>query len=210
MLIRISRVHYPVTVLGPGKRLGIWLQGCSLACKGCVSKDTWDKDAGTLIDVNVLVENCRSIVNYDIDGITITGGEPFEQPEALEALLDSLEPWRSTRQFDVLCYSGKTLKQLQTNFAHILPRLDFLIPEPFIESKPTETAWLGSANQKLLSISELAQQKLANCKPNTPSIQIQIDKKQIWFIGIPRRGDMERLKTRLQTKGILMENVSWL
>jgi anaerobic ribonucleoside-triphosphate reductase activating protein len=39
MKIAVSKAHYPVTVLGPGKRIGIWL-GCRIQCKGCVSQDT--------------------------------------------------------------------------------------------------------------------------------------------------------------------------
>ncbi len=41
MELSLSRVHFPVTTLGPGRRLGIWFQGCSIRCPGCISADTW-------------------------------------------------------------------------------------------------------------------------------------------------------------------------
>ncbi|HSV19446.1 MAG TPA: 4Fe-4S cluster-binding domain-containing protein, partial [Casimicrobiaceae bacterium] len=42
--IELNKAHWPVTVLGPGKRIGLWLQGCSIHCPGCVSQDTWSAD----------------------------------------------------------------------------------------------------------------------------------------------------------------------
>ena len=39
--ISLSRLHFPVTTLGPGRRIGIWFQGCSIRCPGCISADTW-------------------------------------------------------------------------------------------------------------------------------------------------------------------------
>ena len=49
MKIAINKAHFPVTVLGPGRRIGIWLQGCSIHCKGCVSQDTWAADPGRTV-----------------------------------------------------------------------------------------------------------------------------------------------------------------
>ena len=46
--IGLNRVHFPVTALGPGRRVGIWLQGCSIRCPGCMSLDTWAPAAATM------------------------------------------------------------------------------------------------------------------------------------------------------------------
>lgn len=210
MNIRINRVHYPVTVLGPGRRLGLWLQGCSLACKGCVSRDTWSHFHGELVEVDYLVEQCRSLVGDELDGITITGGEPFEQADGLAAFLDAIEPWRQTLGFDVLCYSGKTLKQLQQQYPAILSLLDLLIPEPFVERRPTTAFWRGSANQPLLALSDLGRSKLDRYLLSSPRMQFQVDGESIWFIGIPQRGDMHRLSDLLKQRGIVMEDISWI
>jgi anaerobic ribonucleoside-triphosphate reductase activating protein len=210
MMIRISRVHYPVTVLGPGRRLGIWLQGCSLGCKGCVSKDTWNPDAGRLIDVETLVEQCRELVKDDLNGITITGGAPFEQLDALSSLLDELKPWRASAGFDILCYSGKPYKHLQQQYPNILSQIDLLIPEAFVESRPTDAIWRGSANQPLIPLSNLGHSKLKNLdKAEAPAIQVQVQDGAVWFIGIPRRGDMDKLQALLKNRGVLMEKNSW-
>ena len=54
MLIAINKAHYPVTVLGPGQRIGIWFQGCRIHCPGCVSQDTWAADPGKRMPLHEL------------------------------------------------------------------------------------------------------------------------------------------------------------
>ncbi len=49
--IELNKAHWPVTVLGPGRRIGLWVQGCSIHCPGCVSQDTWPKDAARRIAI---------------------------------------------------------------------------------------------------------------------------------------------------------------
>jgi anaerobic ribonucleoside-triphosphate reductase activating protein len=158
MKIAINKAHFPVTVLGPGRRIGIWVQGCRIRCKGCVSQDTWDADPGRLTTVARLLTWCRETVaarGGTFDGVTISGGEPFDQPDALKALLAALEQWRSSSRldFDVLCYSGYPLGHLRRKHAALLARLDAVIPEPFVESQPLEKLWRGSANQSLVPLS---------------------------------------------------------
>jgi len=85
MKLFLSRMHFPVTTLGFGRRVGIWFQGCSIQCPGCVSRDTWAFGRG-----ETSVESaCETIDPWlkEADGVTISGGEPFDQPMALAALL---------------------------------------------------------------------------------------------------------------------------
>ena len=86
MHLRISRLHYPVTVLGPGRRIGIWVQGCSIGCPGCLSQDTWSPDAAEPVSVARVIETCRRVSKDELDGVTISGGEPFDQPDGLRCL----------------------------------------------------------------------------------------------------------------------------
>jgi anaerobic ribonucleoside-triphosphate reductase activating protein len=86
--ITLSRLHFPVTTLGPGKRIGIWLQGCSIRCPGCISADTWSATEG-LTTTEAVIEALLPWLP-DAEGITISGGEPFDQPEALQILLREL------------------------------------------------------------------------------------------------------------------------
>jgi len=214
MMIRVNRIHYPVTALGPGRRVGIWLQGCSIGCPGCASRDTWAEDPSKLIDVGQLLAYFHAI-DGPIDGVTISGGEPFEQPEALHALLEALYRWReeSGRSFDLLCYSGLPLARLRRDHAGVLALLDALIPEPFVDRLEPEGPWRGSANQPLVLLSALGERRFAGSvlasAQERPSIQVDVRGGEVWFIGIPRRGDLDRIVDAGRKQGIEMQGASW-
>src|SRR5215213_9495247 len=99
--IALSRLHFPVTTLGPGRRLGIWLQGCSIRCPGCISVDTWSPTQGQTT-TEAIVEALLPWLP-ETEGITVSGGEPFDQPQALAVLLKEL---RRLSPVDILVYSG--------------------------------------------------------------------------------------------------------
>lgn len=216
MKISINKAHFPVSVLGPGKRIGIWLQGCSIGCKNCVSQDTWERDPGRDMSVARLLAWCRKTAANGFDGVTISGGEPFDQPQALAALLDGLIKWRkdSKLDFDLLSYSGYPLATLQKQHADILARLDALIPEPYIDAKPLTHVWRGSANQTLELLSERGKArytKFVNTLADDTSkrIQTMLDGERVWYVGIPARGDMAALESNCKTRGVELTHVSW-
>lgn len=211
----INKAHYPVTVLGPGRRIGIWTQGCRVRCAGCVSQDTWEIEGAGEVEIDRLVVWCESKTEEGVGGISITGGEPFDQPEALGALLGRLIAWRdkSGAQFDILVYSGYPLEKLQSDHAAILTKIDLLIPEPFITGQPQTHVWRGSANQPLVPLTDLGRERYTQYmempSEKLKSMQLMFEAGKIWYIGIPGRGDMESLERLCKLSGIEMENVSW-
>ena len=220
MKIAISKAHFPVTVLGPGRRIGIWVQGCSIHCKGCVSQDTWETDPARETAVPRLLAWCRKVSGGAFDGITISGGEPFDQPKALGVLLDGLIRWREDAvgtggaDFDILCYSGYPLTTLQKRHATLLDKLDAIIPEPFVETLPLDRLWRGSSNQALVPLSARGRARYApyvDAPADTfgKRIQAGIDGQRIWFVGIPARGDMAALEAKCAERGIELKSVSW-
>ncbi|TAN49776.1 MAG: radical SAM protein [Methylococcaceae bacterium] len=217
MNIGINRAHFPVSVLGPGQRIGIWLQGCSLRCKGCVSRDTWQSDPGRLMTVAQLLAWCRDITAGRLDGVTLSGGEPFDQAPALAALLAGLRQWRGSAglDFDLLCYSGYPLATLQQRHAHLLQQLDALIPEPYVAAKPLTHLWRGSANQPLLALSGRGRKKYAGyldapADQAAKRMQTMLDGQRVWYVGIPGRGDLAALDAACRAKGLRFDQASWL
>lgn len=213
--IRINRAHYPVTVLGPGKRICIWLQGCSIACSGCISKDTWSAEAGTEMRVEELVNWCRQFESAGVDGITISGGEPFEQPDSLEALLRELHEWTDQLilPVDYLCYSGKTFKEIRKQYPQILLLLDTIIPDPFKEALPGKPL-RGSANQPMIYLTDLGSSRFVkyadeSLTQSEKRLQLAVNNRSAWFIGIPERGDMEKLTQLCKAQGLNLEDTSW-
>lgn len=210
----VNKLHAPVTVLGPGRRLGIWLQGCRIRCKGCVSQDTWEFDTTRRMPVADLLAWCAGTAKRataPITGVTISGGEPFDQPDGLLALLRGLRRQAATAGLDLLCYSGYPLATLQSKHAPLLAQLDALIPEPYVDALPLAKRWRGSGNQTLELLSERGHERYQSA-PETPAgkdMQVAINGRQIWFIGIPDRGDMPALEELCRQRGIEFNSVSW-
>jgi anaerobic ribonucleoside-triphosphate reductase activating protein len=155
--IALSRLHFPVTTLGPGLRLGIWLQGCSIRCPGCISVDTWNTSEG-LTTTDSVIEALRGWVPY-VEGITISGGEPFDQPDALSILLKDL---RGLTSVDVLVYSGYPLSALTDWLRNNPGLIDVLITEPYDATAEQTLPLRGSDNQRLHFVSQLGRDRFSS------------------------------------------------
>lgn len=215
----LAWAHHPVAVLGFGQRIGIWFQGCSIQCKGCVSKDTWAFDAAKLTTVEQVFGWVRSLPPESVDGLTISGGEPFDQPEALAVFIRLTRDWfdrlseKDGAQRDILCYSGYPLQRLTKVNASHLAQLDVLICEPFIEKSSTVNL-AGSANQRVERLTALAHKRYPVAdftKPPAKSLQLAVDAShRMWAIGIPQRGDLERVRCEMVERGLVFDQASWL
>ena len=194
--IAISRVHFPVTTLGPGRRLGIWMQGCSIRCPGCISADTWAAGRGVV----ALPELCTQIAPWldEADGITISGGEPFDQPDALAALLAAL---RMRTPADVLVYSGHPFEAIAGHVARMVGLIDALITDPYLADAPQSQALRGSDNQRLHCLTPLGETRfgvLGDAPLEHAVLDVMFDDDgSVWLTGIPRREDWQRLQRRL-------------
>ncbi len=137
-------------VNGPGERFVLWLQGCPLRCEGCWNPDTWDFTTRTLMTIGDLAD--RVLQTKGIEGITLTGGEPTIQAEALIPLLERL---RET-ELSVMLYSGFNLEELHWPAARqLLALADLAVLGRFVLSeRDLNLRWRGSRNQQLLLISE--------------------------------------------------------
>ncbi len=214
--LELNKAHWPVTVLGPGRRIGLWVQGCTIHCRGCVSQDTWPKDASKAIAVRDLVAWCRRVAGDTLDGVTISGGEPFEQPMALRALLAALAAWRREAKldFDLLCYSGYPLKTLQRDHPRLLALLDAVIPEPYADALPQGRVWRGSSNQPLVPLSARGRERYAihvdaSAEAGGKRMQASVEGGRVWMIGIPGRGDMAAVEALCASRGLMLTKVSW-
>jgi anaerobic ribonucleoside-triphosphate reductase activating protein len=178
--------------------------------------DTWTPDPKRAMRIADVLAWCRERAKDGCDGITISGGEPFDQPHGLRALLTGLHAWRKSSglDFDILSYSGYPLRTLQAKHSTILALLDAVIPEPYIENAPPTAIWCGSANQSLTPLSERGKRKYApylamSLEEYGKQMQVSVEGKKIWMIGIPSRGDMAALENLCQTRGLALGDVSW-
>ena len=210
--IVLNKAHFPVETLGYGRRVGLWLQGCSLGCEGCISRDTWDPAAGQTVPVEAVVDWVLQRHERGADGLTVSGGEPFQQPEALADLLDRIAAGVDRTRFDILVYSGYSLRFLEKRHASLLGLCDAVVSEPFVAATGPGDALRGSANQHLVARTALGRLRYAetSARPTGRSIQVAIEQDAIWYIGIPGPGDMERLERFAAVRNIDLREGTWL
>lgn len=127
---------------GPGVRTVVFLQGCDLHCEGCQNPATWEIGAGTKISVESLVKMLKN--NTLNKKITISGGEPLVQADAVVELLDQL------KEFDVVLYTGHSIQEVPPA---ILERIKYIKTGTFQKDKKTTLMpYIGSTNQKFRRI----------------------------------------------------------
>lgn len=197
--IAISRLHFPVRALGPGARIGIWVQGCSIRCPGCISLDTWATGRGQT-SVEAVLETIQPWLSM-ADGFTISGGEPFDQPMALKVLLEAL---RASHGGDILVYSGHPFEALP--LVEFEGLIDALITDPLVLSASQELPLRGSDNQRLHLLTALGRDKLGyarvpQARQHTLDVMFDDASGDVFLAGIPRRGDLIRLQAMLRQAG---------
>lgn len=136
-LIPSSRVN------GPGTRCVVFFQGCSRGCAGCFNRATHDFSSNKTFSV----EEVLLLVPSDAEGLTISGGEPFDQPHGLASLLKAA---RQRRGLSTIVYTGFTMKEIAAHElrSSVLPFIDVLVDGPYDELHPEKTTLArGSTNQ---------------------------------------------------------------
>jgi anaerobic ribonucleoside-triphosphate reductase activating protein len=205
--VSLSRIFYPVTTLGPGRRIGIWFQGCSIRCPGCISADTWSQK-----EPDVTAEDVLSKIDdllADADGVTISGGEPFEQFEALEVLLKGIRQ-RLSPEKDILVYSGYPISALCGRLQDIEGHIDALITGPYVAESAQTRPLMGSDNQELHLLTPLGRtnfkQYLRDREATDDKFDLLMDDDgTAWMAGIPKRGDFEKLRSALADRGVTFQ-----
>lgn len=147
-LLRISGIERESIVDGDGIRYVIFTQGCPHHCPGCHNPQTHSFDAGKLVSVDELYADISKRKDY-IDGITLSGGEPFCQSDQCSVIAEQAQKMGLT----VWCYTGYLFKELYGRNDRLLNHIDILVDGPFIQQKRSLTLeFRGSTNQRLIDI----------------------------------------------------------
>ena len=156
MNIRIAGTVNDSIVDGPGYRYTIFTQGCPHHCPGCHNPQSHDFEGGRVTDTDTILRQVRE--NPLLDGITLSGGEPFCQPEACRALAEAAHDLG----LSVWCYTGYTWEKLMQEAdparLALLDAVDVLVDGPFIlAQKSLELKFCGSRNQRLIDVRKTRQ-----------------------------------------------------
>lgn len=216
-MLELSRLHYPVRSLGYGLRAGIWIQGCTLHCRGCISKDTWPRRPQNAVPVQHILTWLQDLPAEEICGVTISGGEPTEQPGGLMELLHGIQQWRASKdqEIDVLMYTGRSLDDAVTELPAIPDLVDVVISEPFDITRTSHAALKGSDNQVITLFTPLAEYRYAEDQREEAyrwqrtHLDVLVEEQSIWMAGIPLPGDLDRLAEAAARKGLQLHGSTW-
>ncbi len=149
--IRIAGILEESIVDGPGVRLVVFTQGCKHNCPGCHNPETHNFSGGYDIDIKDILQKLKE--NPMIDGITLSGGDPFEQSDSCSILASKAKELG----YNVVAYTGYTYEKLLKNKRHLnlLKNVDILIDGKFeLEKIDLTLPFRGSSNQRILNVSE--------------------------------------------------------
>ena len=178
--------HFPVVTLGPGRRLGIWLQGCSIHCKGCIAPENQPFDENFSVPLETLIDKITPALN-EASGITISGGEPFDQADILIGLLTEINQRGID---DILLYSGYDKEKILSQYPQISGLIAALIDGQFIVGAATDAVWKGSDNQTLTIFNEKYREKYENWSAlKKRNFQLIKNETGYYLIGIPNQNE---------------------
>ena len=148
--MRIAGTKSCSFVNGPGVRYVIFMQGCPHHCEGCHNPETWDFDGGRFVTNSDLLLDITP--HQHISGITISGGEPFAQEDALEDFLFYLKPIADFKKWDIWLYTGYEYEDIKNS--KVLDYVDVLVTGKFEKDKLVTGEWYGSTNQKIIYLKD--------------------------------------------------------
>ncbi|MBP5427573.1 MAG: anaerobic ribonucleoside-triphosphate reductase activating protein [Clostridiales bacterium] len=155
-LIRIAGIVDESIVDGPGIRFVVFTQGCSHNCKGCHNPKTHSYKGGTLVRVGDIIERMKK--NPLLDGLTISGGEPFDQANVVSILAHCAKKMG----YNVWTYTGylyeDLVKRAKTDLGckTLLENIDVLVDGEFDQTKmDANLKFKGSTNQREIQIGQM-------------------------------------------------------
>lgn len=184
-LLRIHNMVLHTKALGPETRAAIWFQGCERKCKGCMSPMTRDINGGKLVQMDEIISEITRLT--DIEGITISGGEPFLQSKELCYLLKRI---RTITDLGVIIYTGYSIEELHdledNDVKEILSGLvDLIIDGEYVEELNDGKSFKGSSNQRLIFLTDRYKVFEPCYQEEKRNVEVIATNKDLFLVGIP-------------------------
>jgi anaerobic ribonucleoside-triphosphate reductase activating protein len=200
-VLRVGRRLDRCRVLGPGNRAVIWVTGCHLRCRECMTPEFLDFHAGSDVTVAELRKWIGGLV--EITGITFSGGEPFDQAPALNELVNLVLEDRPT--LTTMAFTGYTVEQLRGGTSaqrQLVNRLDIIVDGPYLPERHSSARWRGSNNQRVHW--RTARSLDAQAMSRSAGVEVLVDAHGGFAVaGVPPTRRFRReLRTRLAEQGI--------
>lgn len=204
-MLLVARKKAFCNVLGPGVRSVIWFHGCSKRCPGCIAASMHDSPEYETWKPEQLAK--WVFENQGIEGITLSGGEPFEQDAVL--LEQYLRRIKSNTNLSVLVYTGRLYEELAGNdiFLNVLRHIDVLIDGEYRIKQDTGKRWRGSDNQRFHFLTpRYKMEKDEWLTASGREIEIELDlNDSLLLSGVPPKNFLGNLASKLEQRDILLD-----
>lgn len=190
--LEIGVNRYAVTSqLGPldEKFVTVWTHGCCRKCPGCIAEE-WNKADEPKLKVSADILAEMLLMEYgSLDGVVISGGEPFLWAAALSEMIACLDE-AEEKKIGVMIYTGycydelKTLAENDHSIATLLARADVIVDGSYIESLDSGEAFRGSSNQRLIFLTDRYSERDI-IRDTRRAVTLEIDRDEMSMSGIP-------------------------
>lgn len=144
---------------GEGLRVILFLSGCDHKCRGCHNPQTWDYCSGVLFDETIKQELFNKLSQDHIDGVTLSGGDPFSKMNIQEVTLLIHDIKEKFPNKTVWVYTGNTFEFIKENYYYALCNVDVLVDGKFVqELADINYEWAGSTNQRVIDVQKTLEQ----------------------------------------------------
>lgn len=191
-LLRYSSWVERCTVLGPGKRAVLWVHGCCFSCEGCIGENY--KSGGWL--ETTPEDAARWYLESGSEGLTVSGGEPMLQAEALAEMVERI---RQERDCGVIVYTGFLYEELlergkqELGLSRFLSQIDLLIDGPYRRELDWNQPYRGSENQRLLPLTDRYRSSLESYygAAEGRAVELRLSGSQTLLVGVPGKEQAE-------------------
>jgi anaerobic ribonucleoside-triphosphate reductase activating protein len=193
--LRVAQKVKDTEAEGPGKRFAVWVQGCSIRCPGCCNPEMFTHGRGGVV-VSPEALAAEVLATPGLEGLSVLGGEPFEQPEGVAELCRLVKAGGRT----VMLYSGYTLAELRAQatarpaISEALAHCDLLLDGRYDATKPERARrWVGSTNQQLHFFTDAY-------RPDEPrfwssnTVELRLENGKLTINGWPAPADLFRAR----------------
>jgi len=155
--LSVMSIVHSTSVDGIGLRNALYTAGCNLRCEHCHNRESWDIEAGTW----QTLEEVYDQLNVDFFPISILGGEPLMQGDAIMALCRMIKE-RTAK--NIWLWTGHTFEYVQSHYPELLSYIDVLVDGRYEEARRDETLlWRGSSNQRVIDVPKTIQSSTIVC-----------------------------------------------
>jgi len=198
-LLDIAAYDFQTRTLGPGVRTAIWVNGCCFACKGCIAAEWISPGQKNWVQIDSLVDKIIGL--KEVDGLTLSGGEPMLQATGL---LNLIRQVRLHREINVICFTGFTVDELKftppsNEIQDFLSEIDLLIDGRYQFELNDDRGLRGSNNQQFHHLSNKLKHIDFELYPR--KIEVSVNSDYVLVKGVPTKHGLSAINRALQKLG---------